>query len=122
MSTNPINQPGRDRHPLDLQRCDDCGAWWALRPYACASCGGTALRWRRAEGAGTVIARSEVHRAPDAQWRALAPYVLVLVRLRENVTLMGHADAGIAIGQAVSGREAELNGHVLLTFEACRPP
>ncbi|MBO1114553.1 Zn-ribbon domain-containing OB-fold protein [Bordetella petrii] len=117
-----MNPATHARHPLDLQRCDGCGAWWALRPYACAACGGTALRWRRAAGAGVVIARSEVHRAPDPQWRALAPYVLVLVRLREDVTLMGHADAGIAIGQAVSGRAAELNGRTLLKFEACRPP
>ena len=110
------------RHPLDLQQCDHCGAYWALRPYACAACGGTALTWGRAAGDGVVIARSEIHRAPDAQWRALAPYVLVLVQLRENVTLMGHADAGIAIGQPVHGHAADLNGRVLLKFEACRPP
>ena len=110
------------RHPLDLQCCADCGSWWALRPYACAACGGTTLHWKRAAGHGVVIARSDVHRAPDAQWRALAPYGLVLVRLRENVMLMGHADAGIAIGQEVVGRAAELAGRVLLKFEACRPP
>lgn len=31
------------RDPLELQRCEDCGAWWALRPYACAHCGGANL-------------------------------------------------------------------------------
>ncbi|CAM3795695.1 Zn-ribbon domain-containing OB-fold protein [Bordetella tumulicola] len=110
------------RHPLDIQRCDHCGAWWALRPYACAACGGTTLTWHRAAGEGVVIARSEVHRAPDAQWRALAPYVLVLVQLREHVALMGHADAAITIGQHVNGHAVELNGGVLLKFEACHPP
>jgi len=110
------------RHPLDLQRCAQCGAWWALRPYACAACGGTTLSWQRATGEGVVIARSDVHRAPDAQWRALTPYSLVLVQLDENVTLMGHAETGIVIGQRVNGRTTEINGRLLLKFEARHPP
>jgi len=104
------------RHPLDMQRCEDCGAYWALRPYACAACGGTALQWCRAAGDGVVIARSEVHRAPDAAWRAHAPYCLVLVQLRENVTRMGHADPDVAIGQTVYGHAVEYHGRWLLKF------
>jgi len=103
-------------HPLDVQRCRDCGTYWALRPYACAACGSTSLQWCRAAGDGVVIARSEVHRAPDAAWRALAPYVLVLVQLRENVTRMGHADPGVAIGQTVYGCVIECHGRSLLKF------
>lgn len=110
------------RDPLDLQRCEDCGAWWALRPYACAHCGGTHLPWRRSSGAGVVLARTEIHRAPDAFWRAHVPYVLVLVRLEEGAVLMGHADAGIAIGQQVMGRAITIDGRALLGFEARRPP
>lgn len=108
--------------PLDLQRCEDCGAWWALRPYACAHCGGTNLAWQRSDGVGEVLARTEIHRAPDAFWRAHVPYVLVLVRLDEGAVLMGHADAGIAIGQQVQGRVITIDGRVLLGFEARRPP
>ena len=110
------------QHPLDIQRCEHCGTWWALRPYACAACGGTALSWQRATGEGVVIARSEVHRAPDAQWKALTPYTLVLVKLREQVTLMGHADATITVGQHVHGRAVEINSRLLLKFEARSPP
>lgn len=110
------------RHPLDIQRCEHCSACWALRPYACAACGHTTLSWQRATGDGVVIARSEVHRAPDAQWRALTPYVLVLVQLREHVTLMGHANAAIEIGDYVKARTVELNGHELLKFEASHQP
>lgn len=111
-----------ERHPLDLRRCADCGAWWALRPYACAACGGTNLQWARATGEGKVLAHSTVHRAPDASWRALAPYVLALVRLREGAVLMGHATPGVAIGQAVCARDFEHGGNTLLCFEARRPP
>ena len=110
------------RHPLDIQRCEHCGTSWALRPYACAACGNTSLSWYRATGRGTVVARSEVYRAPDAQWRALAPYVLVLVQLHEQVTLMGHADADTVIGQQVHGHAVEINGHLLIKFDARDPP
>ncbi|MEN5164606.1 MULTISPECIES: Zn-ribbon domain-containing OB-fold protein [Achromobacter] len=107
---------------LDLQRCGDCGAWWALRPYACAACGGTALQWQRSGGLGVVLARSDVHRAPDAFWRAHVPYTLVLVRLEEGAVLMGHADAGVEIGQDVVGRAISIDGRELLGFKARRPP
>lgn len=110
------------RHLLDLQRCAGCGACWALRPYACAACGGTDLQWERAEGHGVVVARSIVHRAPDAFWREHAPYALVLVRLTEGVVLMGHADPAVAIGEEVSGRAVDFGGRALLRFEARRPP
>lgn len=110
------------RHPLALQHCDHCGAWWALRPYACGACGNTTLSWRQAAGAGEVIARSEVHRAPDAQWRAHTPYVLVLVRLREQVTLMGHADAAVVVGQHVQAHVIDIDGRQLLKFVASHPP
>lgn len=110
------------RHPLDLQCCAGCGAYWALRPYACAACGGATLRWERAGGHGVVLARSEVHRAPDGFWRGHVPYVLVLVRLAEGVVLMGHADPAVAIGEEVSGRAANIGGRELLRFEARRPP
>jgi uncharacterized OB-fold protein len=93
-----------ERHPLELRRCADCGAWWALRPYACAACGGTNLQWARASGAGEVLAHSTVHRAPDASWRALAPYELVLVRLREGAVLMGHAAPGPCFASRRAGR------------------
>lgn len=111
-----------ERHPLDLRRCEDCGAWWALRPYACAACGGTNLQWARAGGEGEVIAHSTVHRAPDADWRARAPDELVLVRLREGAVLMGHAAPGVAIGHDVQAREFTHGGRTLLCFEARRPP
>ncbi|OZI34000.1 hypothetical protein CAL29_10590 [Bordetella genomosp. 10] len=110
------------RHPLDMQRCADCGAWWALRPYACAACGGTSLAWTRASGEGVVTACSVVHRAPDAAWREYAPYTLVLVRLREGPVLMGHAAPGVAVGDAVAGQVWAHGQHLLLRFEARRPP
>lgn len=110
------------RNLLELQRCDQCGAWWALRPYACATCGSTSFSWQASSGQGVVVARSEVHRAPDAAWRALTPYVLVLVHLREQVTLMGHADTAVTLGQEVRARTAIINDRPLLKFEARHPP
>jgi uncharacterized OB-fold protein len=104
------------RHPLDIQRCSACGACWTLRPYACASCGGTELQWIRASGAGVVTAKSEVMRAPDSFWRAHVPYTLVLVRLDEGPVLMAHAQEPSNIGDRVTGTPVEIEGRTLLRF------
>jgi uncharacterized OB-fold protein len=110
------------RHPLDIQRCTACGACWTLRPYACASCGGTDLQWTRASGAGVVTARSEVARAPDAFWREHVPYSLVLVRLDEGPVLMAHAQGETNIGDRVTGVPVQIGDRTLLRFSPRPPP
>ncbi|MGO3123134.1 MAG: OB-fold domain-containing protein [Advenella sp.] len=52
---------------------------------------------------GIVKACSVVTRAPDAHWRALAPYSIVLVALEEGPTVMGQADAELTVGDHVTG-------------------
>ncbi|GAA5232605.1 hypothetical protein FOZ76_00900 [Verticiella sediminum] len=107
---------------IRLHQCAQCGAFWALSPYACGVCGATALRVVSSGGRGQVRARSTVHRAPDAHWAARRPYTLVLVRLDEGPTMMGHADADIGIGDTVTARPWEVDGTRLWRFEATAPP
>ena len=57
--------------------------------------------WRVSRGEGTVFAVTVVARAPSDEFRALAPYTLVLVDLDEGFRLMGHAVPGVAIGDRV---------------------
>jgi uncharacterized OB-fold protein len=68
------------------------------------------------EGAGTVHASTIVHRAPDDQFRAIAPYALVLVELDEGVRVMGHAPTGIVIGSRVGISFKEIAGRLLPFF------
>ncbi|MGH8843584.1 MAG: Zn-ribbon domain-containing OB-fold protein [Advenella sp.] len=88
---------------LMLKHCGHCGSNWSLHPFACATCGNTQLRDLQSKGAGTVKACSVVTRAPDARWRALAPYTIVLVALEEGPIVMGQADAELAVGDRVIG-------------------
>lgn len=108
-------------HPLQMLRCGQCGTWWALRPFACKACGATEMQEVLSQGYGTVRARSEIMRAPSDDWRQHTPYVLVLVRLREGPTVMGHADAAIGIDDVVHGVQTRVAHKNLLKFSRTDP-
>ena len=102
---------------LRYQHCTVCGGAQTLARYACQHCGERgALHWRDAAGAATVRAVTEVARAPSDEFRALAPYTLVLVQLDEGPRLMGHAKPGVRIGERVMAGFFEHHGRVLLRF------
>lgn len=105
------------RLPIMLNRCTACGQHSSLSPAACSHCGGQLFDRVAASGRGTVRARSEVWRAPDAAWREHVPYTLVLVRLEEGPTLMGHAPSDIAIGDSVSASTNALGERLVLMFQ-----
>jgi uncharacterized OB-fold protein len=101
-------------------RYQRCGACAALQPYPrafCLRCGATALEWHAAEGKGTVYAWTRVERAPSDEFRALAPYVIVLVDLDEGYRMMAHGAPGLVIGDGVSVRFFEHGGRHLPYFE-----
>ncbi len=107
---------GLAQHALRFQRCADCEAAQTLARYACTNCGSSRLAWNTAAGTGSVHAVTVVSRAPSDEFRALAPYTLVLVTLDEGPRLMGHALPGVQIGQRVAAGFFEHHGRVLLRF------
>ncbi|GGH54418.1 hypothetical protein GCM10010975_10960 [Comamonas phosphati] len=98
------------------QRCAACGQAQTLARYACQRCGHEDLRWHDAAGTATVRAATVVARAPSEDFRALAPYTLVIVQLDEGPRLMGHAAAGVQIGERVCAAFFEHLGRPLLHF------
>jgi len=103
---------------LRYQRCSTCAA---LQPYPrafCLRCGATVMEWRAATGKGTVYALTRVERAPSDEFRALAPYVIVLVDLDEGYRMMAHSVPGLAIGDRVRVCFFEHGGRHLPRFEA----
>jgi uncharacterized OB-fold protein len=40
-------------------------------------------------------------RAPSPEWKAIAPYAMVLVDLQEGIRILAHGVPGLAIGDAV---------------------
>jgi uncharacterized OB-fold protein len=119
MSANPIAAPfvqGLADGAIRYQSCIDCRAAQTLARYACRACGSARLDWRAATGRGTVFAVTVVTRAPSDEFRALAPYTLVLVDLDEGARLMAHAEPGIAIGDPVVAGFFTHNGRPLVRF------
>lgn len=105
---------------LRYQRCTDCGRAQTLTRLACSHCGSAALQWHDACGDGTVVAASVVSRAPSDEFRPLAPYTLVLVHLAEGPNVMGHATAGVAIGDSVKAGTFPHGDRQLLRFSPAR--
>lgn len=102
---------------LRYQQCTACGGAQTLARYACQHCGAhAAMPWRDAAGTATVCAVTEVVRAPSDEFRALAPYTLVIVQLDEGPRLMAHAVAGVCIGQRVDAGFFEHHGRTLVRF------
>lgn len=102
---------------LRYQQCTACGGAQTLARYACQHCGERgALQWREAAGGATVCAVTEVVRAPSDEFRALAPYTLVIAQLDEGPRLMAHAQPGVRIGERVQAGFFEHQGRVLVRF------
>lgn len=93
---------------LRYQRCRSCAAVQSYPRAFCLHCGAADLEWKAALGTGTVYALTTVARAPSDEFRALAPYVIVLVELDESVRIMAHGSPGLAIGERV---RAQFFGH-----------
>lgn len=117
----PIAQPFIDGilfNTLCYQSCKHCGRAQTLARYACTYCQSPDLQWKDSCGLGTVKAVTEVTRAPTDEFKALAPYTLVIVELKEGFRLMAHAQAGVVIGQHVQSEFFLLGERKLVRFVA----
>ena len=98
---------------LVFQHCAACGQRWYFHRGFCPGCGDRHPRLMRSAGSGRVAAVTVVHRAPSDEFRALAPYCIVLVDLAERVRVMAHGAPGLAIGDAVCVGLRDLAGRRL---------
>ncbi|HMM78280.1 MAG TPA: OB-fold domain-containing protein [Gammaproteobacteria bacterium] len=76
------------RGELQLQRCEDCGAWVYYPNPWCRACYSGRLSWQRCAGTGTLYSYSIVHYPPYPAFAADVPYVLATVELSEGPHLM----------------------------------
>ena len=81
--------------------CDHCGKVTYFRRGFCPRCGASPVDVRTSRGNGTVYAATIVVRASSPEWKAVAPYPIVLVDLDEGLRVMAHATSGLAIGERV---------------------
>ena len=101
---------------MRAQHCGVCAARWLFHREFCPRCGAQPPQALALTGLGTVHAATMVHRAPDEQFRSIAPYALVLVELDEGVRVMGHAQRGATIGARVEVSFVEIAGRLLPYF------
>ena len=101
---------------LVYQRCVACDHHWYFGRDFCPRCGHTPPDTLRLGGGGRVHATTLVYRAPSDEFRALAPYRVVLVDADEGVRLMGHGDPGLVLGDRVRGGLRLLAGRLLPYF------
>jgi uncharacterized protein len=122
MTTAPIPDWTRGEPGVALQRCRSCAQVWSFRRDFCPGCGALEPESIAAAGAGVVYASSVVHRAPDDAFRAIAPYLLVLVELDEGPRVMAHAESGLEIGERVTLGFRTRAGRLVPYFERTAPP
>ena len=108
---------GLTEYLLRYQHCESCAGAQTFAHDACQFCGAETLSWRTSSGRGRVHAATVVARAPSDYFRSLAPYTLVVVTLDEGARVMGHATAGIQIGQAVIATFFKHLDQTLVRFE-----
>lgn len=101
---------------LVYQQCSACAHAWYFDRGFCPQCASDSPVARRASGWGRVHASTLVHRAPDDEFRAAAPYRIVLVDLDEGVRVMGHADPALGIGDRVRFGMRQIAGRALPFF------
>lgn len=76
------------REELAYQFCPDCDAPQFPPRERCAGCASDRVEWRVSCGRGVIESCSVVHRAPNPEFRAKAPYLIALVRLEEGFRIM----------------------------------
>lgn len=96
-----------------FQRCAGCTNVWYFHRTFCPKCGSTRVADITASGRGVISAVTHVTRAPTPEWKAAAPYTIVLVDASEGFRLMAHGEAGLTIGTAVDIGVRQLAGRIV---------
>lgn len=95
---------------LVIQRCKACGGKHFLSRYQCPSCWSDQLEWIESQGAGSVHSFTIIRRAPMANFKARAPYVVALIDLDEGPRMIANVIGEDALQVIIGDR-------VKVTFE-----
>lgn len=100
-----------------FQQCGACRNTWYFHRSFCPACGYDAPVTMTSTGLGKVHASTLVYRAPSDEFRAAAPYRIVLVDVTEGFRMMGHGDLSLAIGDRVLFRVRNIADRLLPYFD-----
>lgn len=103
-----------------VQQCEECGHQRFYPAEICPECWSTEWDDIELAGDGTIESYTVVHRPPSAAFTDETPYVVALVSLGEDVTVManylGDPDS-VGIGDAVELTWEERDGQHLYQFQ-----
>ena len=102
---------------LVFQQCGACRHTWYFHRDFCPACGHEAPATSNSAGLGVVHASTLVQRAPSDEFRAIAPYRIVLVDVAEGFRMMGHGDKALVIGDRVRCDVRCVAGRLLPFFD-----
>jgi len=89
-------------HDFHLQRCDACGLIRYPPTTGCPWCAAAAATWVPVEGRGTVHSYTEVHHAIQPAFKAIAPYLVLLVDLDTQKGEPGEHEALRVVGNLLT--------------------
>ena len=105
MSAEPVDTSQGDwttgAESVLYESCPACSHLSYFRRGFCPACGTSPVTVLASAGTGTVYAATVVVRAPSPDWKALAPYPMLLVDLDEGIRMMAHGATGLRIGDRV---------------------
>lgn len=76
-----------------VQQCMSCERHRFPPNSVCPFCHSLTCRWLPADGAAAVYSYSLIHRPPNEEWAARAPYFLIAAQLAEGPLVLGHLRA-----------------------------
>lgn len=133
MSEKPVPTPSEDTAEFwaacgegrfVVQRCTECEHERFYPASVCPNCWNTEWTDVELSGDGSIESYTAVHYAPSEPFRDDTPYVVALVSMSDDVTVMANvlADpADIAVGEAVSLTWEERDGQRLYQFQPESP-
>ena len=74
---------------VQVQRCDNCGAYLYIPKDICNHCHSDQLTWTPISGHGEIYTYTVVRRAPTPAYAADAPYTLAHVTMDEGFRMIG---------------------------------
>ena len=86
------------------QRCGRCDTANFYPRLACVQCLSPDLYWQESSGLGTIYACTRVHRAPDKEHAADAPYTIVLADMDEGFRMLVKLKQGAPVEVSVGTR------------------
>ena len=112
-----LNRPWFTSGEIQVQTCDDCGAFQHPPDEVCASCQGSSLSFRAVPGDGRVESAVVVHQAVHPVLKDRVPYTVVVVSLDD-------APGVSAIGNVLNREpgSVKIGDRVKATFEDCSAP